>query len=285
LRRPALRVPRGPRPVHPEAPRSDRRRDGRRRGGPRLCPHPADTRAAHPAREGDVEHHHQPDPPRPGGPGASLPAPARGAPPRGGDLHGPRRLREGATRGARGNGFVPRTDNIQGVCRRRRTERGGRDPRRAGRRRQPRLCARTRLPRSRERLARRGHREAHDRRDRPPRCRTRPMKLIYEKSKPGRRGLAVPRPDLPIPAVPPEAARAEPPRLPEIAEPEVLRHFTALSTRNFGVDTGFYPLGSCTMKYNPRVNERLVGIPGFRDLHPLVDDDAAQGALELEWRL
>ena len=64
-----------------------------------------------------------------------------------------------------------------------------------------------------------------------------------------------------------------------------MRHFTALSTRNFGIDTGFYPLGSCTMKYNPRVNERLVGLPGFRDLHPLADDDAAQGALELEWNL
>jgi glycine dehydrogenase subunit 2 len=111
------------------------------------------------------------------------------------------------------------------------------------------------------------------------------MKLIYEKSKPGRRGLGVPKPDLPVPGIPTGLARAEAPRLPEISEPEVLRHFTELSTRNFGVDTGFYPLGSCTMKYNPRVNERLVGIPGFRDLHPLVDDDAAQGALELEWHL
>jgi glycine dehydrogenase subunit 2 len=111
------------------------------------------------------------------------------------------------------------------------------------------------------------------------------MKLIYEKSKPGRRGLALPQTDLPAPELPRELARKEPPRLPELAEPEVLRHFTELSTRNFGVDTGFYPLGSCTMKYNPRVNERVVGLPGFRDLHPLVDDDAAQGALELEWRL
>jgi glycine dehydrogenase subunit 2 len=111
------------------------------------------------------------------------------------------------------------------------------------------------------------------------------VKLIYEKSRPGRRGLALPQTELPVPEVPRELARAEPPRLPELAEPEVLRHFTELSTRNFGVDTGFYPLGSCTMKYNPRVNERLVGLPGFRDLHPLVDDDAAQGALELEWRL
>ncbi|HVC87204.1 MAG TPA: aminomethyl-transferring glycine dehydrogenase subunit GcvPB [Gaiellaceae bacterium] len=111
------------------------------------------------------------------------------------------------------------------------------------------------------------------------------MKLIYEKSQAGRRGIGIPKPDLPVPAVPPELARQEPPRLPELAEPEVMRHFTALSTRNFGIDTGFYPLGSCTMKYNPRVNERLAGLPGFAGLHPLVEDDAAQGALELEWNL
>jgi glycine dehydrogenase subunit 2 len=111
------------------------------------------------------------------------------------------------------------------------------------------------------------------------------MKLIYEQSQAGRRGLAIPRPDLPVPEVPPALARKTPPRLPELSEPEVLRHFTKLSSRNFGVDTGFYPLGSCTMKYNPRVNERLVALPGFRDLHPLVEDDAAQGALELEWHL
>jgi glycine dehydrogenase subunit 2 len=111
------------------------------------------------------------------------------------------------------------------------------------------------------------------------------MKLIYEKSQPGRRGIGVPDTGLPVPPVPPELARARPPRLPELAEPEVLRHFTELSTRNFGIDTGFYPLGSCTMKYNPRINERLVALPGFANLHPLVDDAAAQGALELEWEL
>jgi glycine dehydrogenase subunit 2 len=111
------------------------------------------------------------------------------------------------------------------------------------------------------------------------------LKLIYERSRPGRRGVEVPKPDLPVPAVPAGLARAAPPRLPELAEPEVLRHFTELSTRNFGIDTGFYPLGSCTMKYNPRVNERLVALPGFRDLHPLTEDEAAQGALELEWEL
>ena len=111
------------------------------------------------------------------------------------------------------------------------------------------------------------------------------MKLIFEKSQAGRRGLEVPRPDLPVPELPAEQLRSVPPRLPELAEPEVLRHFTALSTRNYGIDTGFYPLGSCTMKYNPRINERLAALPGFASLHPLVEDDAAQGALELEWEL
>lgn len=111
------------------------------------------------------------------------------------------------------------------------------------------------------------------------------MKLIFEKSQAGRRGGELPKPDVPAPEVPPELRRAQPPRLPELAEPEILRHFTELSTRNFGIDTGFYPLGSCTMKYNPRVNERLVMLPGFRDLHPYQDEAAIQGALELMWRL
>ena len=111
------------------------------------------------------------------------------------------------------------------------------------------------------------------------------MKLIYEKSRAGRRAGTLPNPGLPVPELPEELRRSELPRLPELSEPELVRHFTALSTRNFGIDTGFYPLGSCTMKYNPRVNERLVGLPGFRDLHPLQDEDGAQGALELMWRL
>jgi glycine dehydrogenase subunit 2 len=110
-------------------------------------------------------------------------------------------------------------------------------------------------------------------------------KLIYERSQPGRRASSLPRHDLPVPEIPAELARAAPPRLPEVSEPELVRHFTELSTRNFGIDTGFYPLGSCTMKHNPRVNERLVGLPGFRDLHPLQEEDGAQGALELMWRL
>ena len=111
------------------------------------------------------------------------------------------------------------------------------------------------------------------------------MKLIYEKSQPGRRAGRPPRPDLPVPEPPPELRRAGPPRLPELAEPDLLRHFTELSTRNFGIDTGFYPLGSCTMKHNPRVNERLAALPGFRDLHPHQDADGAQGALRICWEL
>ena len=107
------------------------------------------------------------------------------------------------------------------------------------------------------------------------------MKLIFEKSRPGRRAGRPPATDLPIPEVPAELRRSEPPRLPEIAEPDLLRHFTELSTRNFGIDTGFYPLGSCTMKHNPRVNERLAALPGFRDLHPLEDENRAQGALRI----
>jgi glycine dehydrogenase subunit 2 len=111
------------------------------------------------------------------------------------------------------------------------------------------------------------------------------VKLIYEKSEPGRRASSLPRPDLPPGDVPAPLRRRRPPRLPEVAEPEVVRHFTALADRTFGIDTGFYPLGSCTMKHNPRVNERVVALPGFRDLHPLQEEEGAQGALELMWRL
>jgi glycine dehydrogenase subunit 2 len=111
------------------------------------------------------------------------------------------------------------------------------------------------------------------------------VKLIFERSRPGRRAGSLPRYDLPKPEVPEELRRRKPPRLPELSEPELVRHFTALADRNFGVDTGFYPLGSCTMKHNPRVNERVVGLPGFRDLHPYQEEEASQGALELMWRL
>ena len=111
------------------------------------------------------------------------------------------------------------------------------------------------------------------------------MKLVYERSVPGRTAYTLPRHDLPVPDVPAGLRREQPPRLPEVSEPELVRHFTGLTTRNFGVDTGFYPLGSCTMKHNPRVNEVVVRLPGFADLHPLQEEEGAQGALELMWRL
>ncbi len=108
------------------------------------------------------------------------------------------------------------------------------------------------------------------------------MKLIFERSREGRRAGTLPKPEGPARAeVPEELRRRHPPRLPEIPENEIVRHFTKLTTRNFGIDTGFYPLGSCTMKYNPRVNERVAALPGFRDLHPLQDEEGSQGALEL----
>ena len=108
------------------------------------------------------------------------------------------------------------------------------------------------------------------------------MQLIYEKSVPGRRAGTVPAyAGLAKPAVPAGLGRAAAPRLPEIAEPDLVRHITALANRNFGIDTGFYPLGSCTMKHNPRLNEKLARLPGFGDIHPLQPVSTVQGALEL----
>jgi len=111
------------------------------------------------------------------------------------------------------------------------------------------------------------------------------VKLIFEKSQPGRRASSIPAYDVPKADVPEALRRERAPRLPELSEPEVVRHFTALADRTFGVDTGFYPLGSCTMKHNPRVNERVVMLPGFRDLHPHQEEEGSQGTLELMWRL
>jgi glycine dehydrogenase subunit 2 len=80
-------------------------------------------------------------------------------------------------------------------------------------------------------------------------------------------------------------ARQAPPGLPEVSEPEAVRHYVRLSQQNFAIDTGMYPLGSCTMKYNPKVNEWAARLPGFVNLHPYMPDELVQGALELMWRL
>jgi glycine dehydrogenase subunit 2 len=112
---------------------------------------------------------------------------------------------------------------------------------------------------------------------------------IYERSKPGRRAFVAPGLDVPEHAledlIPARLRRAETPRLPEVSEPEIVRHYNRLSKRNFDLDTGFYPLGSCTMKHNPKLHERVAAFDGHARLHPLQDPRRAQGALELMWRL
>jgi glycine dehydrogenase subunit 2 len=112
---------------------------------------------------------------------------------------------------------------------------------------------------------------------------------IYERSRPGRRAFTAPALDVPErpldELLAPALRRAQPPRLPEVSEPEIVRHYNRLSKRNFDLDTGFYPLGSCTMKHNPKLHERLAALPGHAKLHPLQRPERAQGALELMWRL
>ena len=106
-------------------------------------------------------------------------------------------------------------------------------------------------------------------------------RLGIEKSDPGRRGLWCKNPLRARADLPANLRRKSPPRLPELSEFDVIRHFTRLSRLNFSVDTHFYPLGSCTMKYNPRFNEEAASLEGFSGLHPLAHDSSAQGTLEL----
>jgi len=112
---------------------------------------------------------------------------------------------------------------------------------------------------------------------------------IFDRSRPGRRAFIAPALDVPArpldELIPRELRRSSPAALPEVSEPEIVRHYTRLSKRNFDLDTGFYPLGSCTMKHNPKLHERVAALPGHARLHPLQRPQAAQGALELMWRL
>jgi glycine dehydrogenase subunit 2 len=109
---------------------------------------------------------------------------------------------------------------------------------------------------------------------------------LFERSRPGRGDGKIPHPPKDaLDRIPETARRASPPALPELNEPEVVRHYVNLSTLNYAIDTGFYPLGSCTMKFNPKLNEWAARLPGFANLHPLAPDEIAQGSLQLLWEL
>jgi glycine dehydrogenase subunit 2 len=107
------------------------------------------------------------------------------------------------------------------------------------------------------------------------------MKLSFEKSVEGRSFPIIPELDIPAKNLPDVLLRKSPPRLPQIAPPDITRHYTELAKRTHGVNDGFYPLGSCTMKYNPKINDEMAGLPGFTGVHPLQPDETAQGCLEV----
>ncbi|MGG1686436.1 aminomethyl-transferring glycine dehydrogenase subunit GcvPB [Pseudalkalibacillus sp. NRS-1564] len=113
--------------------------------------------------------------------------------------------------------------------------------------------------------------------------------LIFELSEPGRISYSLPELDVPDMDLdqwlPEEFNRKTEPELPEVSELQLIRHYTALSKRNHGVDSGFYPLGSCTMKYNPKINEDVARYPGFAFIHPLQEEEGVQGALEMMYNL
>ena len=113
-------------------------------------------------------------------------------------------------------------------------------------------------------------------------------KLIFEMSQCGRKAYSLPACDVPEQdinrLIPVECLRKSGPEMPEVAEVDIIRHFTRLSKRNYGVDFGFYPLGSCTMKYNPKINEDMAQLKGFTRVHPYQDEETVQGCLELMHR-
>jgi glycine dehydrogenase subunit 2 len=130
-----------------------------------------------------------------------------------------------------------------------------------------------------------GDRRGHAERD----LRRRPVPVIFERGAPGRIGYSLPQSDVPEVSldaiIPDRHLRRRPAALPEVSEPDVVRHYTALSHRNFSIDEGFYPLGSCTMKYNPKINEDAARQSGFARLHPYAPEELVQGALQLLWEL
>src|ERR1044071_10298316 len=112
-----------------------------------------------------------------------------------------------------------------------------------------------------------------------------PEKLLFELSTPGARAVDLPASDVPHVELDPSLASYVETGLPELGQLEVVRHYTHLTQRNFSVDANFYPLGSCTMKYNPKVNEWAAALSGFANLHPLQREEDCQGTLELLYNL
>lgn len=106
------------------------------------------------------------------------------------------------------------------------------------------------------------------------------MKLLFERSHPGRRCTILPACDVPTCEIDPALCREQAPHLPQMSENELSRHYTELAKQTYGVNDGFYPLGSCTMKYNPKVNDQIASLPGFASIHPLQPEETVQGCLE-----
>ena len=111
--------------------------------------------------------------------------------------------------------------------------------------------------------------------------------LLMDRSVPGRRAVDLPSPDVPLAEMPDDALlrQSDDLQLPEVSQLDVIRYFTLLSRLNFSIDTNFYPLGSCTMKYNPKLNDQIASLGGFANIHPLQDDESVQGALEVMFEL
>src|ERR1700732_487506 len=118
---------------------------------------------------------------------------------------------------------------------------------------------------------------------------TQSTQLLFELSHPGRRTHLLPACDVPARPVedllPGHVLADAPPPLPEVGEIDLIRHFVNLSSRNMSIDTNFYPLGSCTMKYNPKRHERMAALPGMANLHPLQTDASCQGMLAMLWHM
>jgi len=107
------------------------------------------------------------------------------------------------------------------------------------------------------------------------------MELIFEKSREGHGCSILPGSDVPKASLPENFARKSAPRLPQLSENDLSRHYSELERRSFGVNDGFYPLGSCTMKYNPKINEEIAALPGFTEIHPLQPAHTSQGCLKV----